>query len=292
MTRFPEMTAPNEMTSRRGRHPASLGGFARLAWQHRDLVARLAWREIVGRYRGAWLGLAWSFVTPLLMLGIYTFVFSVVFGARWGVQAPGGAEGSGLFALVLFVGMMVFLMFAEAVNRAPLLIVANTNYVKRVVFPLEILPLVVLLSSLFHLAVSLLIWLLAAWWMLGRLPPTLLLLPLVLAPLALVTLGVCWMLASLGVFLRDVAQTVGVATTAMMFLAPVFFPMDALPEAYRWIVLANPLTFPIEQARAVAIWGLAPDWIGLGVYALVSVLVAKAGLWWFQKTRKGFADVL
>ncbi len=286
------MTMPTGPMPRHERHPVSLAGFARLAWRQRDLIGRLAWREIVGRYRGAWLGLAWSFVTPLLMLGIYTFVFSVVFGARWGVQPPGGDEGSGLFAVVLFVGMMVFMMFAETVNRAPLLVVANTNYVKRVVFPLEILPLVVMLSSLFHLGVSLLIWMLAAWWMLGALPPTLALLPLVLAPLALGTLGLSWMLASLGVYLRDVAQTVGLATTALMFLAPVFFPMDALPPAYRWIVLANPLTFPIEQAREVAIWGRAPDWAGLGVYTLVSVLVASAGLWWFQKTRKGFADVL
>lgn len=255
---------------------------------HRELILVMTKREVIGRYRGSMMGILWSFFNPVVMLAIYTFVFSVVFRARWG----GGSESKTEFAIVLFAGMIVYTLFAECVNRAPSLIIANANYVKKVVFPLEILPWVALGSTLFHMAISLLVWMIFYATVNASLHWTALLLPLVLLPLVLFTMGVSWFLASLGVYLRDVAQTVGMFTTIMMFLSPVFFPVTALPENYRIFMYANPLTFVIEQARDVLIWGRLPDWSMFGIYTALAALVCWLGFAWFQKTRKGFSDVL
>ncbi|MCL4680501.1 MAG: ABC transporter permease [Rhodocyclaceae bacterium] len=257
-------------------------------WRHRGLIGQMAWREVAGRYRGSLFGLAWSFLHPILMLAVYTFVFSIAFRARWG----GSEESRVQFALVLFVGMIVHGLFAEVVNRAPGLILGNANFVKKVVFPLEVLPLASLGAALFHTVASLAVLLAGLALANGHVPWTAVYAPLVLLPLAVLVLGLAWLLASLGVFLRDVGQTIGFVTTVLLFLAPVFYPITALPEAVRPWLLANPLTFIIEQAREVLIWGRAPDWAGLGVYAAVAAAVAWAGYAWFQKTRKGFADVL
>lgn len=247
-------------------------------------------REVVGRYRGSIMGLAWSFFNPILMLLVYTFVFAVVFKARWGTT--GTEDSKTLFAIVLFVGMIVHGLFAEVLNRAPGLILANTNYVKKVVFPLEILPVITLGTALFHSLISLTVLLAAFALFNGHIYWSALLIPVVLAPLIIITLGFAWMLCSLGVFLRDVAQTIGVITTVMLFMAPVMYPITAVPEKLRPIIMANPLTFIIEQARAVLVWGYQPNWPGLGVYTLTAILIAWLGYAWFQKTRKGFADVL
>jgi lipopolysaccharide transport system permease protein len=246
-------------------------------------------REVAGRYKGSVLGLAWSFFNPVFMLAVYTFVFSVVFQARWGVDVN---EGKTQFAIVLFVGMIVHGLLAEVLNRAPGLILANTNYVKKVVFPIEILPVVSMGAALFHSLVSLVVLLVACVMFNGYLHWTAILTPLVLLPLIVLTLGLAWMLASLGVFLRDVGQTISIITTVMLFLAPVFYPVSSVPEKVRVFIMANPLTFIIEQAREVLIWGRLPNWLGLGIYTLAAMVVAWAGFAWFQKTRKGFADVL
>jgi lipopolysaccharide transport system permease protein len=246
-------------------------------------------REVVGRYQGSALGLVWSFLNPVFMLAVYTFVFSVVFNARWGV---GGEQSKTQFAVVLFVGMIVHSLLAEVLNRAPSLIFSNVNYVKKVVFPLEILPVVSMGATLFHSLISLCVLLIAFVLFNGYLHWTAVLIPLVVLPLVILTLGLAWMLASLGVFLRDVGQTIGIITTIMLFLAPVFYPVTALPEEMRPWIMANPLTFIIEQAREVLIWGRMPDWIGLGCYNAVALTITWAGFAWFQKTRKGFADVL
>lgn len=261
---------------------------ARSLATHGKLIQQLAKRDVSGRYRGSIAGFGWSFFTPLLMLAVYTFVFSVVFQARWGVET-GGREA---FAIILFVGIIVHGLFAECVNRAPTLILAHGNYVKRVVFPLEILPLVTLVSALFHTAVSLAVLLVAQLLINGSLPWTALLFPLVLAPLVLTTIGFTWLLAGLGVYVRDISQVTAILTMVMLFLAPVFYPVSALPEPYqRWLYL-NPLTFIIEQARVVLLWGDQPDWIGLGKHFAMGALVAWAGFWSFQKLRRGFADVI
>lgn len=258
------------------------------AWTHRTLIYQLGKRDVVGRYRGSVAGLAWSFFNPLLMLGVYTFVFAVVFQARW--QGTTGDKGS--FAVILFIGVLVHGIFAECLNRAPGLILANANYVKRVMFPLEILPWVSMGSALFHALVSLLVLLIAQVYVLGGIPPTALLLPVVLAPLVLTTVGLTWIFSAFGVYLRDIGQTTVVITTVALFLSPVFYPVTALPEEYRFLFLLNPLTFIIEQAREVLIWGRLPDWRGLAVYAVASLAVSSAGFWMFQRMRRGFADVL
>ncbi len=212
-----------------------------------------------------------------------------MFKARWGT---GGDESQTGFAIVLFVGMIVFNLFAEMANRAPGLIVSNVNYVKKVIFPLEILPVVGLGAALFHSLISFGVLLTAILLIKGSLPWTIIFFPLILVPLLIATLGVAWFLASIGVFVRDVGQTVGIFTTVLMFVSPVFFPITALPARFQVWLMLNPLTFVIEQSRAVLIFGKQPDWAGLTIYACASLVVAWGGYWWFQKTRKGFADVL
>ena len=257
-------------------------------WRNRSLIKALAQREVVGRYRGSVMGILWSFFNPVFMLLVYTFVFSVIFKARW----SGGSDSKTEFALILFAGLIVFNLFAECFNRAPGLILANVNYVKKVVFPLEILPWVALGSALFHALISLGVWLIAYLILFGVPHITVLLFPLVILPLLLLIMGLTWALASLGVYLRDVSQFIGILTTVLMFLSPIFYPASALPEAYRHLLLLNPLTPVIEQARDVLFWGKVPDMTILSIYLLMTAFIAWLGFAWFQKTRKGFADVL
>ena len=267
---------------------ASPMGAVRSLWTNRQLIARMGQREIIGRYKGSAMGLAWSFITPLFMLAIYTFVFSVVFQARWGTSE----ESKTQFAVVLFAGLIVHTLFSDVINRAPQLVLGNVNYVKKVVFPLEILPVVQLLSATFHALVSVAVLIAAQLVFQGSLPITALLLPVVLLPFLLLTLGLAWCLASLGVFVRDVGQTINLITSVMLFMSPVFFPVQSLPPALQPWMHLNPLTFVIEQVREVVVWGRLPDWQGLAVYSLASIATAWLGFAWFQKTRKGFADVL
>ena len=267
---------------------ASPMGAVRSLWTNRQLIARMGQREIIGRYKGSAMGLAWSFITPLFMLAIYTFVFSVVFQARWGTSE----ESKTQFAVVLFAGLIVHTLFSDVINRAPQLVLGNVNYVKKVVFPLEILPVVQLLSATFHALVSVAVLIAAQLVFQGSLPITALLLPVVLLPFLLLTLGLAWCLASLGVFVRDVGQTINLVTSVMLFMSPVFFPVQSLPPALQPWMHLNPLTFVIEQVREVVVWGRLPDCRGLAVYSLASIATAWLGFAWFQKTRKGFADVL
>lgn len=257
-------------------------------WRNRNLIKALVKREVIGRYRGSVLGIFWSFFNPVLMLTVYTFVFSVIFKARWN----GSSDSKTEFALILFAGLIVFNLFAECINRAPGLILANKNYVTKVVFPLEILPLVSLGSALFHTLISIGVWLIAYVILFGLPHVTVLMLPLLFIPLLLFIIGLSWSLASLGVYLRDVSQIIGVITTVLMFLSPVFYPVTALPEAYRPLLFLNPLTPVIEQTRNVLFWGKIPDLSVWSIYSTGAILVAWLGFVWFQKTRKGFADVL
>jgi lipopolysaccharide transport system permease protein len=257
-------------------------------WRNRELIKASVKREVLGRYRGSVMGILWSFINPLFMLTVYTFVFSVVFNARGG----SGSDSKTEFALVLFAGLIMFNLFAESINRAPVLILSNVNYVKKIVFPLEILPTVALLSSLFHGLISLGVWLLAYLIFFGLPHVTVLYWPLIVLPFILFIMGLSWALASLGVFLRDVSQFIGVITTVLMFLSPIFYPATALPETYRHWLYLNPITPVIEQTRDVLFWGNAPDFALIGIYWLATAIIAWLGFAWFQKTRKGFADVL
>ncbi|SIQ31943.1 ABC transporter permease [Aquipseudomonas alcaligenes] len=257
-------------------------------WRNRNLIRAMVKREVLGRYRGSVLGVLWSFFNPVFMLIVYTFVFSVVFRARWNTDSDSKTE----FALVLFSGLIVFNLFAEAINRAPGLVLSNVNYVKKVVFPLEVLPWISLGSALFHFTVSLSVWLIGYVLLFGAPHLTAFYLPLILLPLALLTLGLSWFLASLGVFLRDVTQLIGITTSVLMFLSPIFYPVSALPEQYRSLIFMNPLTVVIEQVRAVLFWGKTPELGILALYFVITAIIAWLGFAWFQKTRKGFADVL
>ena len=267
--------------------PTSLKSLVKSIWRNRQLIAQMTKREVIGRYKGSVMGLAWSFFNPVFMLLVYTFVFSMIFKSRWG-----GDESKTLFSVVLFVGMIILGFFSEVLNRAPSLILSNVNYVKKVVFPLEILPVIAMGAALFHSLISLGVLLVCFILFNGYLHWTVILTPLVLLPLVIVTLGISWMLAAIGVFLRDVGQTIGIITTVLMFLSPVFYPVTAVPERFRPFIMANPLTFIIEQAREVLIWGHTPNWIGLGIYIFTAIVIAWAGYALFQKMRKAFADVL
>lgn len=270
--------------------PTSLVALGKSLWRNRQLIVQMTKRDVAGRYKGSAMGLAWSFLNPVFMLVVYTFVFSEIFKSRWG--GIGGDDSKTQFAVVLFVGMIVLNLFNEVLNRAPGLIVTNVNYVKKVMFPIEILPVIAMGAAFFHSLISLGVLLAAFAVFNGYLHWTVVFIPLVLLPLVIITLGLAWMLASLGVFLRDVGQTIVIITTVLMFLSPVFYPLTAVPERFRPIIMANPLTFIIDQAREVLIWGHLPNWMGLGIYTLAATSVAWAGYVWFQKTRKGFADVL
>jgi lipopolysaccharide transport system permease protein len=260
----------------------------RSAVDHRNLIYSLVKREIIGRYRGSVIGLLWAFVIPVFMLAVYTFVFSVVFKARW----AGGSDSKVEFALILFAGLLVFNLFSDSINRAPGLIISNANYVKKVVFPLEILPLVALGATGFHFLMSFVVWMAFYLLFFGVPSASIMLLPLVLLPLVLMTLGITWILAALSVYLRDITQITGILTTVLLFLSPIFFPITALPEAYRGFMKINPLAYMVEQARDVMIWGEGirlQDW---GIWMLISLFTSWAGFAIFQKIRKGFADVL
>ncbi|MDC8745781.1 ABC transporter permease [Xanthomonas campestris] len=278
----------NQMISSSIAASGSPTSMARSFFGNRVLIYQLAKREVISRYRGSLMGLAWSFFNPLLMLAVYTFVFSVVFNARWGVET----SNKGDFAIILFVGILVHGIFAECVNRAPSLIVGNASYVKRVVFPLETLPWVAMGAALFHALVSLAVLLLAQLFIRGILPVTVVYLPLVLFPLVMLTMGLAWMLSALGVFVRDIGQMTGILTTILLFLAPVFYPVTSLPEGIRKWIYLNPLTFIIEQSRNVLIWDLPPDFAGLGKYTVFAAVFAWFGYLCFQKLRRGFADVI
>jgi lipopolysaccharide transport system permease protein len=261
-------------------------------WQHFPLILQMIKREVIGRYRGSFLGLFWTFVNPILMLSIYTFVFGVVFKVRLDPQNTDIYDNKFAFALLLFTGLILFNLFSECLSRAPGLVLANVNYVKKVIFPLEILPLVSLGSALFHAGISFLVLLTFLLVIDHPIHWTLICLPIIVLPLLLLTIGLSWMLASIGVFVRDIGQFIGLILTMLLFMSPIFYPASALPESVRNYLFLNPLTFIIEQARAVTLYGQLPDWIGLAIYYMFAFVIAWAGLMWFMKTRKGFADVL
>ncbi len=259
-----------------------------LPWRQRALIWQFAKRDVLARYRGSLLGVGWSFLTPLLMLAVYTFVFRVIFKARWGTGGSDDFE----FALQLYAGLIVFGLFAEVVSRAPRLVLDQPNLVKKVVFPLEILPWVAVLAGLFHLLLNLAVLLGAVAFTRGGLPYTIIALPLVVTCLVPLLLGLGWFLAGLGVFLRDVGQITSLVVSLLMFLSPVFYPISSVPERWQPWLLANPLTPVMEQLRRVVLEGLWPEWSQLALHLVIACMLAWAGARWFAATRKGFADVI
>ncbi len=260
--------------------------------RHYPLILQLIKREVVGRYRGSLLGMLWSLINPILMLAIYTFVFSVVFKIRMDQQDGSIYDDKFAFALVLFVGLIIFNLFSECLSRAPGLILANVNYVKKIIFPLEILPWVNLGSALFHASISFSVLLGFLLLIDHPIHWTSIYLPIIVLPLLFLIIGLSWFLASIGVFVRDIGQFIGLILTMLMFMSPIFYPASALPASVRDYLFLNPLTFIIEQTRTVILYGQSPNWIGLAAYYVIALLIAWAGMIWFEKTRKGFADVL
>jgi lipopolysaccharide transport system permease protein len=258
-------------------------------WKHRDLIRQFTIREINGRYKSSYLGLIWTFLNPLLMLGILTFVFSVVLKAKWGVDR---LESEAEFALTLFCGMIGFNLFSECLNRAPGLIVNSPNFVKKVVFPLEIMPVYILLSSLIHCLISMGILILGILAFSKSISWTILYLPLVLFPLLFYSLGLSWFFASMGVFIRDINNVVGFMTTALFFMTPIFYPITALPESFQIAVRLNPLTMIVEDLRRIMVWGRNPDWAWYSLLVFLSVAILLFGYAWFMKSKRTFADVL
>ncbi len=263
--------------------------FLTLLWHHRQLIRQLTWREVTGRYRSSALGFAWSFVTPLVMLALYTFVFGVVLKARWpGTPAGNLAE----FGLMLFAGLTAFSLFGECVNRAPSLITASPNYVKKVVFPLEVLAVSVLGSALFHTGISVLILVVVQQIVSSGPVWTGIFLPLVLLPLACLALGLSWVLASLGVFLRDIGHTVALVMHVLFFMTPIFYARESLPRRLQLIVDLNPLASIVDNTRRVSVLGLLPEWKSLAFSMVVGFIVLCLGHAWFAKTKRAFADVI
>lgn len=253
----------------------------------RELVKQLAARDIAAKFRGSVLGVAWVVINPLIMLAVYSFVFRQVLAVRWGE----GTTGTD-FVLMLFTGLILFGFLSECLTRAPGVMLENTAFIKKVVFPLEVLPAVAVASAGVTFVVglaTLLVFRLALTGTIGW--TTLFILP-VFAPLALFGLGVSWLLASLGVFLRDLKQFMGGFALMLMFMSPIFFPLDAIPPDFQPIYLANPLTTLIEQARNVLIRDLPPDWSVLSALTLGAWLFSWLALLWFRRTQRGFADVV
>jgi lipopolysaccharide transport system permease protein len=255
---------------------------------HRRLIVSLTRRDISARYKGSMLGIVWLVIQPLCTLLVYTFVFSVVFKARW----AGGSDSKTEFALVLFAGLLIFNFFADSLMRAPSLVISNTTYVKKVVFPLEVLAFVNMGTALFYALINLAIWAVFYLILFGLPPLTALALPVVLIPLACLIMGLSWLLSSLGVYLRDLSQIVGIVVTLLLFMSPIFYPIQALPAEFQKLMHLNPLSFVIEQSRGMLIQGTLPQATHLLFYWLASCLLMCLGFAWFQNTRKGFADVL
>jgi lipopolysaccharide transport system permease protein len=257
-------------------------------WINKNLIIQLTKRDVASRYQGSFLGIMWAIVNPLLMLLVYTFVFSEIFKAKWSTGSDSKLE----FALIIFCGLITFSIFSDLISRAPSLIINNVNYVKKVVFPLEILPIIVLGSTLIHVLISVFILTIILVVSMGVLNWTLIYLPLVLLPIILLSVGIAWFLASLGVFLRDIAQVVGVGVQALLLLSPIMYPITLVPEYLRHLYFLNPISYVVEDMRRIVIWGYPPNWLYLLIGFLISGIIFVSGHIWFQKTKHGFADVL
>lgn len=266
-------------------HP--FGPYLSLA-RHAKLVWELCRRDVSGRYRGSMGGKFWAFLNPLLTLAIYSFVFGYIFKSRWTAAETGDTH----FAIILFIGLIASNFFNECLNRAPVLVTSNPNYVKKVIFPLETLAWVTVGTGLFHALISTLALVVALMVTGTHVASTAVLFPLALLVFLPLVAGVTWLFSALGVYFRDTQQIMQVLTTCLVFLAPIFYPRNSLPEEYRWMLSMNPLTWVVETSRGLILWGQLPSLEGTLTYAIASLLVGWIGWLAFNATRKGFADVI
>ncbi len=262
-------------------------------WSRRALIGQFSRREVLARNRGSLLGFVWTLLHPLVMLGVYTFVFSVVWEAKWGAVTPGGTEGRGLFATSVFCGLVMWEIFIAGLGNAPAMIVSHGNFVKKVIFPLEVLPLASIGAGLTFGAMSFVILIVGHWVLNGTVSTTLWLFPLVLVPLVTLTAGLSWFVASLGVFLRDLRQLIaGLILPVLFFTTPIFYPLERVPQAFRWAVSVSPLAQAVSDARRTALYSQWPDWKGLGIATVIGLVVMQLGYAFFMKSKRSFADVL
>jgi lipopolysaccharide transport system permease protein len=252
-----------------------------------ELIFSLARRELAARYKGSALGIIWALVTPVVMIAIFTFIFAGIFGARFGTSTSHWD-----YALYLFCGLLPWNMFQETVQQSANTIVTHANLVKRVVFPLETLPVAQAFSSLGHQMFGTFALLIAAIVIQREVHITLLWLPVLLIPQLLFTLGAAWLIASLGVFLRDIAQGILLLLMAWMYLTPIVYPESLVPDRFRQFVVLNPFTALVRNYRRILLDGHMPDWPGLAYFIICSVVCFILGYWWFARTRKNFADVI
>ena len=261
-------------------------------FQNKDLILQLIKREVLERYRGSSLGLLWSFAYPVFMLLVYMFVFGIVFKLKWGVAPGSGQESTVPFGIIMFSGLVLHAFLGECLVRSCTLITNNQQYVKKVVFPLPILSLVSIGAAVFHLLAGLVI-LLVFMLLFGVIPSwTIVYAPFVILPFVMLILGISWLLSALCVFIRDIKQIIGVLVTVLLFLAPIFYPLSQVPEAYQHWMYLNPLTIIIEEFRAVVLFAQQPDWLLLGMYYLVAGIVLVLGFSFFKRTKGAFADVV
>jgi lipopolysaccharide transport system permease protein len=252
-----------------------------------ELILSLARRELVARYKGSLLGIVWAVVTPVVTIAIFTFIFAGIFGARFGAR---GTQWD--YALYIFCGLLPWTMFQETLQQSATTIVAHSNLVKRVVFPLETLPVAQTISSLGTQMFGSVALIIATAAIRHELHPTIVWLPVLLVPQILATLGAAWLMASLGVFLRDIAQGLNLLLMAWMFLTPIIYPESMVPERYQPFIEANPFTALVRSYRRIFLEGQAPDWSSLAYFAVFSLVLFVFGYWWFARTRKNFADVI
>lgn len=260
---------------------------AHTIFRKRSMILSFAWRDIQQRYQGSFLGLLWSILNPMVMLGVYTFVFGMIFKAKWG-----GVNDTYLFAIGLYASLLAFNIFAEVLSRSPGIILSNASYVTKIIFPIEVFPVVLILSALFNYVIGLAVWVVAYLVFFGLPHVTILLIPVVLLPLVLMLLGMAWIVSAIGVYVRDIAQLVGVFVSCAMFITPIFYPVSIIPEDYRGVMQVNPLALIIDNLSVVMIRGGQINWVDYSFQLAFSLLICAAGLSLFVKLKKGFGDVL
>jgi len=259
-------------------------------WRNRALAVALAKRDIEQKYKAHRLGILWVLVNPLVLLAVYTFVFSVVFPTKLTDQKE---EKLGLFALAVFAGLLTFGIFREVAARAPMVIVSNRHFVTKMVFPLEILALAEVLSALFNFAIGMVVWLVGYGFIVREVPTWhALLVPVLILPVCLAGLGVSWIFSSLGAFLRDLTSMVELAITVLFFITPIFFRLDRLPAEYQHALSYNPLAHVIQGVRSALLDHAEPDWAWFGWALAGSLALAVVGYAFFMKSKRAFADVL
>lgn len=255
--------------------------------KNRYLIWQIMKRDIQNKYKGTFFGVIWTFLVPLFLISVYTFVFSVVFKVKWGIEVTNDLD----FAFVLFAGVNLYNMFAENLTRSPNIVLNNPNYVKKVVFPLEILAITIVGSSLFNMFIGYFV-LIVIFTIISGFSITMLLLPIIVVPMLFFSLGIAWLFSSLGVFIRDISNLTQILVILFMFMSPVFYPLSAIPEKFRFLYYLNPLTYGVTQVRQVLLWSEVPDIKVYIIYLVVCFIFMELSYLWFIKTKKGFADVL